>query len=106
MQACSRNASSVLSEVETTSATMQAEDQEALKARHLAESGTSGPLPVRRSRTFKEGFTVVAIAYIAYSLVGAAINVAVEGRETRQMYNDCMRRRLNLETIDMYKLRQ
>jgi len=78
-----------------------------LKARNLAESATlpTSPVPVRRSRTFKECFTTVALVYIASSLIGAAINVAVEARETRHVYNDCMRQLLKPGTRDMYKLR-
>jgi len=59
-----------------------------IKAKNLAESGAlpTSPFPVRRSRTFKECFTTVAVAYIACGVVSAAIMGAFEMLETRHMY--------------------
>lgn len=78
----------------------------ASKARNLAESGTvpTSPIPVRQPRTFKKCFTIMVVTYIALSVVGAAIEGAVEGWQTRQMYK--LEQLHKLETRGMYMLRR
>ena len=76
-----------------------------LKARNLAESGSlpTSPVPVRRSRTFKECFTTAAVVYMGCSVVAAIIgaNVTWETNKLRQLH---ALENLRL-TKEMYKLR-